>query len=56
MDNFDKKILKVLQADSRFTYSQIAAMVGLEDKEVERRIKAMEREGVFGKYTAVVDT
>lgn len=56
MDNFDKKILKVLQDDSRFTYSQIAAMVGLEDKEVERRIKVMESEGVIAKYTALVDT
>ena len=56
MDNFDEKILKVLRDDSRFTSAQIAKMIGLDESEVSRRIKAMEASGVIAKYTALCNT
>ena len=56
MDNFDSKILKVLQDDSRFTAEQVADIVGLSAKEVQKRIKDMEDAGIIAKYTALCNT
>lgn len=56
MDNFDNKILKVLQDDSRFTAEQVADMLGLVAKDVSERIKAMEESGVIAKYTTLCNT
>ena len=56
MDNFDSKILKILQDDSRFTAEQVADIVGLSSKEVQKRIKDMEESGVIAKYTALCNT
>ena len=46
MDNLDERILKVLRDDSRFTPAQIAPLVGIDEKDAARRIKAMEASGV----------
>ena len=56
MDNFDSKILKVLQDDSRFTAEQVADIVGLSAKDVQNRIKEMEDAGIIAKYTALCNT
>ena len=56
MDNFDSKILKVLQDDSRFTAEQVADIVGLSAKDVQKRIKYMEDAGIIAKYTALCNT
>lgn len=56
MDNLDERILKVLRDDSRFTPAQIAPLVGIDEKDVARRIKAMEASGVIAKYTALCNT
>ncbi|MDE5911545.1 MAG: AsnC family transcriptional regulator, partial [Clostridia bacterium] len=56
MDNFDSKILKVLQDDSRFTAEQVADIVGLDAKDTQKRIKSMEESGVIAKYTALCNT
>ncbi|MDE6472131.1 MAG: Lrp/AsnC family transcriptional regulator [Clostridia bacterium] len=56
MDNFDIKILKVLQDDSRFSAKQVADMVGLSEDETQKRISAMEQNGVIAKYTALCNT
>ena len=56
MDNFDSKILKVLQDDSRFTAEQVADIVGLSAKDVQKRIKEMEDAGIIAKYTALCNT
>ena len=56
MDNFDIKILKVLQDDSRFTAEQVADIVGLDAKDVQKRIRSMEESGVIAKYAALCNT
>ena len=56
MDNFDSKILKLLQDDSRFTAQQVADIVGLSAKGVQKRIKDMEEAGIIAKYTALCNT
>lgn len=56
MDNFDTKILKVLQDDSRFNAKQVGDMVGLAEDETQKRIDALEESGVIAKYTALCNT
>jgi len=50
-----KKILKVLERDARLSTKQIATMVGKSEKEVEKKIKEMEKAGVIRHYKTVID-
>ena len=55
MDNFDKKILAILQNDSTLSVSDIADKVGLSTTPCWRRIQAMEKSGVIKKRVALAD-
>tara|TARA_R100000789_G_C2972853_1_gene141241 strand:- start:55 stop:513 length:459 start_codon:yes stop_codon:yes gene_type:complete len=56
IDDFDKKILKHLQQDSKKTNKEISNNLGLSVTAVYERIKKLEREGVISKYIAVLNT
>lgn len=56
MDNNDKKILKLLKEDSRFSTAQIASMTGIDEGEVKQRITAMEQDEIIAKYTVLCNT
>ena len=56
LDGFDRKILTLLQKDSRTPQRDIAEAVHLSASAVNRRIAAMEAAGVITKNVAVVDT
>ena len=49
------EILKLLEANSKLTAGQIAAMLDMEEQEVEKSIAAYEADGTILKYTALVD-
>ena len=51
----NKKILKILNRDSRTKIEDIAVMVGLSADEVTAEIKEMEKAGLICGYKAVVD-
>lgn len=51
MDTFDRKILQVLQADSRTSLQDIGQAVGLSASPCWGRIKKMEEAGVIEGYT-----
>ncbi|MDD5325045.1 MAG: Lrp/AsnC family transcriptional regulator [Polaromonas sp.] len=51
MDIFDRKILQVLQADSRTSLQEIGQAVGLSASPCWGRIKKMEEAGVIEGYT-----
>lgn len=51
MDTFDRKILQVLQADSRTSLQDIGQTVGLSASPCWGRIKKMEEAGVIEGYT-----
>ena len=51
MDNLDRKILQVLQADSRTSLHDIGQAVGLSPSPCWGRIKKMEEAGVIEGYT-----
>ena len=55
MDAKDRKILSLLQEDSRLPYAEIGARVGLAASSVHDRIRKLERGGLIRAYRAEVD-
>ncbi|WP_076070574.1 Lrp/AsnC family transcriptional regulator [Sphingomonas montana] len=55
LDQFERKILRLLQADAGLTTAQIAEAVGLSPSPCWRRIDRMEREGIIRSRVALVD-
>lgn len=53
-DKIDRKILRMLQADGRATFEQIAGEVGLSPSAVLRRVKRLEDQRVIDRYVALV--
>ena len=56
LDTFDRKILAILQEDSRTPQRDIGEAVHLSASAVNRRIAAMEAAGVITRNVALVDT
>ncbi len=55
LDAIDRKILAILQADSRVTMQELADQVGLSVSPCHRRVKLLEERGVITRYIAMVD-
>lgn len=55
MDSKDREILEVLENNSRLRYEQVAAMLGMETAEVEKRIKEMEEKRIIVKYHTLIN-
>ncbi len=55
IDQFDRRILALIQADSRMPQRDIAERVHLSASAVNRRIAAMEAAGVITGHAALVD-
>ncbi|MEN8810034.1 MAG: Lrp/AsnC family transcriptional regulator [Flavobacteriales bacterium] len=55
LDPIDKKILELLQNDSKLNIKEIAAKMNLTKTPVYERIKKLEKSGVIDKYVAVVN-
>lgn len=55
MDDFDRKILRVIQDDASLSLAQIADHVGLSSSPCWKRIQKLEREGVIRKRAALLD-
>jgi len=55
LDEIDKKILSILQKDSRIPVSQIADNLKIPKATVYYRIKRLEKEGVIKGYYAQID-
>lgn len=55
LDNIDKKILDILQDDSRITNVQLSTTVGISPPAMLERVKRLENNGVIRKYVALVD-
>ena len=54
LDTVDLRILRVLQADGRATYDEVAAAVSLSPSATLRRVKRLEEAGVIAGYVALV--
>lgn len=55
LDTTDKKLLKLLQKDSKQTNKELSYKLNLSVTAVYERIKKLEREGVIDKYVALLD-
>ena len=55
MDKTDKKLLTLLQKDSKTTNKELSLKLGLSVTAVYERIKKLEREKVISKYVALLD-
>ena len=55
LDDVDRRILGLLQAEARMTNAALAAQVGLSAPSVFERIRKLEKRGVIRKYTIQVD-
>ena len=55
IDNFDRKILEIVQQSNRTTSEQIAEQVGLSPAAVQRRLKRMREQSVIQADVAVVN-
>lgn len=54
LDEIDKKILSVLQAEGRLPIVDLADRVGLSPTPCQRRVKRLEEEGVITRYAALL--
>ena len=55
LDNFDRKILEIIQQSNRTTSDQIAEQIGLSPAAVQRRMKRMREQNVIQADIAVVN-
>lgn len=55
MDDFDRKILALLQGDARLTNNDLAVRVNLSASQCSRRRQRLEEEGFVRGYRAVLD-
>jgi Lrp/AsnC family leucine-responsive transcriptional regulator len=55
LDTIDRKILSLLQSDSRTTMQELADKIGLSVSPCHRRVKLLEERGVISRYIATVD-
>lgn len=56
LDDVDRQILGWLQEDARLNVKEIADRLGMTKTPVYDRIKRLERNGVIGKYVALLNT
>ncbi|RVT92964.1 Lrp/AsnC family transcriptional regulator [Sphingomonas crocodyli] len=55
LDEFDRKILKVLRKDGRITFTDLAQHVGLSKTPCQQRVKRLCESGVIVAFRAIVD-
>lgn len=54
IDDFDAKILRIVQADSRRTAADLAAEVGLSPSTVQKRLTRLRQDGVIDREAAIL--
>ena len=55
LDDTDRKIVSLIQADAKLSNAEIAESVGLTASSVHERVKKLEKRGVLRRYAAIVD-
>jgi Lrp/AsnC family leucine-responsive transcriptional regulator len=55
LDEIDRQIITLLQADARLSNAALAEKVGLTASTVHERVKKLERKGIIKGYVALVD-
>ena len=55
LDDFDRKMLKVLAQDGRITVTALAEKIGLSKTPCQQRLKRLIQEGVIRGFRAIID-
>ena len=55
MEDVDRRIVELLRADGRMSYTDLGKAMGLSTSAVHQRVRRLEERGVLKGYTAVVD-
>lgn len=55
LDKIDRKILRILQAEGRISFTELGERVGLSTTPCTERVRRLEREGVITGYHARLD-
>jgi Lrp/AsnC family leucine-responsive transcriptional regulator len=55
LDNYDKRILEILQQDGRISNQELADRIGLSPSPCLRRVRALEESGIIAGYRAMLD-
>ncbi|ABP94863.1 MULTISPECIES: Lrp/AsnC family transcriptional regulator [Metallosphaera] len=55
LDNVDRKILNILQRDSRTPFSRLAKMLDLSESTIHMRVKRLVKEGVIKNFGIEID-
>ncbi|MGN0807809.1 MAG: Lrp/AsnC family transcriptional regulator [Candidatus Coproplasma sp.] len=55
MEQMDRDIIEILNADSRTPIDRLAAMLGVTEQEAASAVRSLEERGVIVKYTAIVN-
>jgi Lrp/AsnC family leucine-responsive transcriptional regulator len=55
LDNYDRRILEVLQEQGRISNQELADRIGLSPSPCLRRVRALEESGIIAGYRALLD-
>ncbi|NYG08511.1 Lrp/AsnC family leucine-responsive transcriptional regulator [Phycicoccus badiiscoriae] len=55
MEDLDRRIVDLLRADGRMSYTDLGKAMGLSTSAVHQRVRRLEERGVLKGYTAIVD-
>jgi Lrp/AsnC family leucine-responsive transcriptional regulator len=55
LDNYDRKILKLLQGDGRMTITKLSERIGLSKTPCLNRVKKLENKGYIRGYRAIIN-
>lgn len=56
MEDLQRDILAILEADSRVGAARLAQMLGISEEQAKEEVKKLEEQGVIVKYTAIANT
>lgn len=55
MEDLDRRIVDLLRADGRMSYTDLGKAMGLSTSAVHQRVRRLEERGVIKRYAAIVD-
>ena len=56
MKELKNKLIELLTENARYTYAQLSAMIGCDERAIENAVKELQAEGVIVKYSAIINT
>ncbi|MCH5315567.1 MAG: Lrp/AsnC family transcriptional regulator [Eubacterium sp.] len=50
-----KKVLEIIEKNPRLTNAEIAVMLGVSEEDIEKKLKALEDDGIIKGYRSIID-